>query len=752
MDALLERLYANEASELHIWVKRILNGYGGISNKDIDDFYSVANTTISEIYTENRYDPSKGALEGYLFGAIKHRIMDEITSKNALKRNPHDKDGNIQQILSTDSPMGEGNTSTIGDFLCSKSDEFDIVEEIEKRNGVMWSENVEKYLNSLTRIQREILKLRMNECTVDEILKKLEITKKQFEQELLAIKRNRNISLLNKSKSCYTQKKARGCEMSSTDTIRTDFMMDMDTTDGYRMDKYSLQSLLYDKAEGEINCRYISQRQPFQWEDADVNKFYSRLLNNQPIPELIICEMVENGTKTSYLIDGLQRLSYAEEFKENRIPVREKGAMCTIVQYKKFVTDENGSKIFDEQGRPKFTIEEFDIVGKYYKDLPEFLQKRFNNFNVNVTRYFNCTPEMVDYHLINYNNHKAMTKSQYGIALTSNKTSKNIKDISEEHPFFKDCVTCSAKKRRQGVLEESVARAVMAMYFMDDWKKDLFDVLKYVDKNATKEQYSHLKDNLNRLEVVSDKTSKSMFTTTDTHIWLAVFDKFTKIETVDDSEFIHFMKAFKDELHSKVVDTISYDEYKKENRNTKDKHTVATKIDMITKLMYEYLGINQLKKDGFDMYETWVSYTDKFSKTSLMEYVDVKGEDIIRIAAQSMMILDDKTDLDDASIQTYMDEMELVYEDVDNVQLYADMLNDYTLELNPVYYTVHAKSIPTLIGVMKYAFEKEIDDNIVIELLKKWVNDLSNQKNEDKYNDYLLMVDDLMKTKDEEVA
>ena len=752
MDALLERLYANEASELHIWVKRILNGYGGISNKDIDDFYSVANTTISEIYTENRYDPSKGALEGYLFGAIKHRIMDEITSKNALKRNPHDKDGNIQQILSTDSPMGEGNTSTIGDFLCSKSDEFDIVEEIEKKNGVMWSENVEKYLNSLTRIQREILKLRMNECTVDEILKKLEITKKQFEQELLAIKRNRNISLLNKSKTCYTQKKDRGCEMSLTDTIRTDFMMDMDTTDGYRMDKYSLQSLLYDKAEGEINCRYISQRQPFQWEDADVNKFYSRLLNNQPIPELIICEMVENGTKTSYLIDGLQRLSYAEEFKENRIPVRAKGAMCTIVQYKKFVTDENGNKIFDEQGRPKFTIEEFDIVGKYYKDLPEFLQKRFNNFNVNVTRYFNCTPEMVDYHLINYNNHKAMTKSQYGIALTSNKTSKNIKDISEEHPFFKDCVTCSAKKRRQGVLEESVARSVMTMYFMDDWKKDLFDVLKYVDNNATKEQYSHLKDNLNRLEIVSDKTSKSMFTTTDTHIWLAVFDKFTKIETVDDSEFIHFMKAFKDELHSKVVDTISYDEYKKENRNTKDKHTVATKIDMITKLMYEYLGINQLKKDGFDMDETWVSYTDKFSKTSLMEYVDVKGEDVIRIAAQSMMILDEKTDLDDASIQTYMDEMELVYEDVDNVQLYADMLNDYTLELNPVYYTVHAKSIPTLIGVMKYAFEKEIDDKIVIELLKKWVNDLSNQKNEDKYNDYLLMVDDLMKTKNEEVA
>ena len=178
MDNLLEKLYENNASELHIWVKRILSGIGGISNKDMDDFYSIANDTIFKIWNESSYNPSEGKLEGYVFNAIKYRVLDEITARNALKRNPHDKDGSIHKLLSIDSPMGEDGSSTVGDFLCSKSCEFDIIDEIEKKNGVIWSENTEKYLNSLNAIQREILMMRMEGYTVNQIMDKTKITKK----------------------------------------------------------------------------------------------------------------------------------------------------------------------------------------------------------------------------------------------------------------------------------------------------------------------------------------------------------------------------------------------------------------------------------------------------------------------------------------------------------------------------------------------------------------------------------------------
>ena len=107
-----------------------------------------------------------------------------------------------------------------------------------------------------------------------------------------------------------------------------DCIMDLDTTDSYRMDKYSLESLITDKQEGELDCAYVSQRVPFAWTEEQINKYFTRVLNNQPITEMVICEMVipgAGGGKISYLIDGLQRLSYAEAFKENRIPIKAKG-------------------------------------------------------------------------------------------------------------------------------------------------------------------------------------------------------------------------------------------------------------------------------------------------------------------------------------------------------------------------------------------------------------------------------------------
>ena len=195
---------------------------------------------------------------------------------------------------------------------------------------------------------------------------------------------------------------------------------------------------------------------------------------------------------------------------------------------------------------------------------------------------------MINYHMRNYNNHTAMTKSQYGVTDISNNTTRNIKLISEMHPFFKNHIKCTNKNRKKGILDETVARTIMAMYFMSDWKKELTEVLKYIDKNATDEHFLHLRENLDRLSKVSDRSVQDLFNTTNTYIWLTVFDRFTKIDVKDDI-FIRFMQAFKESLHSRIIDGKSYDTVN--NRNTKDKATVLGKIEMITILMYDYLHV-----------------------------------------------------------------------------------------------------------------------------------------------------------------
>lgn len=596
--------YANGAEKLHRTVRRILNNRcGDVDGKDVDEFYSVANDVFTNIVLRNSYDPSKGDFEGFLYRALDMAIIDELKYQNRDKRRNKVEvliDGERRRIavpdVCLDMPVDEGDGLTIGDTLQS---DFDMESALYARMGEPYDERTEQFLNSLSKVERRLLELKAEGRTVSEIKRLLGLSNKAYLDCVKSVRENRWITLFNTKHKTKQYTKAGGMTMGSnnwmrcendgaglrSDNVHEDAVMDMDTADSYRTDKYTLGSLLDDKAMGYIDCNYISQRQPFQWNEGQVNKFYSRILNNQPIPEIIICEKVVDGQKISYLVEGLQRLSYAEEFRENRIPVRAKGAEFTRIKYRKFELDDKGGRVQDEAGRPKFTVDTFDIVGKYYRDLPEFLQRRFDNFNITVTRFFNCTSEMIDYHMRNYNNHVAMTKAQYGITNVSNRTSGLIRNISERHPFFKDNIRCTSKNRKKGALDEVVVRMMMAMYYLDDWKKELIDALKFIDKHSTDEQFAHLEGNLDRLAGVVHKSVEDLFNTTNAYIWLAVFDRFEKLG-IEDIQFVEFMDAFKASLHSRVIDGRSYDSVN--TRNTRDKATVVAKITMITALMEEY--------------------------------------------------------------------------------------------------------------------------------------------------------------------
>ena len=431
--------------------------------------------------------------------------------------------------------------------------------------------------------------------------------------------------------------------------------------------------MIEDKQDGELDCEYISQRVPFVWTDEKVNKFYSRVLNNQPIPELIVCEMVipgVNGGKISYLIDGLQRLSYAEAFRENRFPVGKKGAEFTKIRYRKYEYDENGKKVLDENGRAKFTIEIFDICGKYYKDLPEFLQKRFDKFNVNVTRFFDCTQEMIDYHLRNYNNHEAMSKNQYGITCVSNETSKHIKDISQKHTFMKNNIKCTNKSLKMGMPEEMVSRAIMTMKYIDDWKKESMDVYKFLDANADESDFKHLTFLLDRLAIVCDKGVKELFNTTNFNIWVAAFDKFIDYG-MDDTWFVQFMKQFISDLHSKEINGRSYDDVN--TKNTKDKNTVKNKLAVIEDLMKEYLHIEDSVEEITEESEpetveelpekSVIAEVTEYSAIGNVEIEHVEGEVIDNDTLDFVKECVDKN-ITDIDVSYYEDDLNTITKDV----------------------------------------------------------------------------------------
>lgn len=601
----------------------------GVPQMFYDDLYCVAADVLIE--SLKSYDESaKTSFKTFLTGNIKRAFYDwtrdsrrgkrcnlERDSRGRIRK---DENGNSMVIhdISIDAPTEDGID------IAEKIDSgYRIEDNLEDEMGFSSDDRVEKFMLSLSDLQRDILRMKMSEIPAYEIKKSLAISNSEYNDAIESIKANRLICLFNKGN--VTDIRNTGGERKVKQKVvinENDLIMDLDTTDNHTVDVRSVESLLRDKDNGELDCNYISQRDALQWSDEQANKFLSRVLNNQPIPEIVICETDQSlyGEKISYLVEGLQRISYAEEFRENRIPVKANGAEFTKIKYKKFEYGKDGKISKDENGRAVYTIDIFDITGKYYKELPEYLQKRFDNYNISVTRFFNCTYELIDYHIRNYNNHEGMTKSHYGITSVSNKTSTRIKSLSRKNPFFVNNVKYTNKAKKRGVVEEMVARSMMATFFIDDWKKESIEVLKYIDREATEEQFSHFEENANRLAKVSDKSVKDMFNTTNIHVWMAAFDKFTTYKGFNDEKFIEFMLAFASNLHDKNINGRSYDDVNK--RNTRDKSTVKNKISVLIDLMEEWLGIT-------DENRTAVEDIEKFIAECTGEELDSISEDIV---------------------------------------------------------------------------------------------------------------------------
>ena len=115
-DGLIGEYYADNASKLHQLVNKILSGYGGIAQKDYDDFYSLANEVFASILA--RYDGT-GSFNSYLCSCLKNKIKTELTKRNRIKRRAD------RMAESLETPVGDG--QTLGDLLISDFDELCII-------------------------------------------------------------------------------------------------------------------------------------------------------------------------------------------------------------------------------------------------------------------------------------------------------------------------------------------------------------------------------------------------------------------------------------------------------------------------------------------------------------------------------------------------------------------------------------------------------------------------------------------------
>ena len=184
MEQILITYYADNAKKLHKVVDRILLKFGGLAYKDLDDFYSLANEVFVDVMT--RYDNSQ-PFDGFLYSCLANKIKTEMTRRNREKRKAD------RMSISIDTPIGDDENSTIGDMI---ADDNEIEKELFENNEEGYSIKMLLYLNRLSNLQKEVLRLNIAGYLPGEIREELHINEKEYADCYAAIHSYRNVSVL----------------------------------------------------------------------------------------------------------------------------------------------------------------------------------------------------------------------------------------------------------------------------------------------------------------------------------------------------------------------------------------------------------------------------------------------------------------------------------------------------------------------------------------------------------------------------
>ena len=561
-DKILDGYYKDNAQKLRAIVDKLLRDFGGISQKDYDDFYSLANAVFAGALKQ--YDAARD-FDGFLYSCLSNRIKTEITRRNRIKRRAD------MTAISIDTPIGGESGATIGDTLQS---EFDITKEIDRETGLFRDDKVVRYLDRIPVRTRQILEMKMESIPASDIKKILKLSDKDYERSYRQARFFDYTSILFQDTGRVSNLEEVTVMQKSTQTLEKS-----------KPDKLCIASINKKIERHTIRFDHPLQRESEQWRPAMKGNLISDILQGNPIPPLVFAEQVANGLAIIWDLDGKQRCTTAYSFSKDAFKIT-KNIRRWLIAYQTSVKGKDGTEIFDKSGFPIYEKQEFDIRGKKYSELPEELQDRFKEYNFEIVQYLNCSSEDIAYHIARYNEGKPMTVSQKGLTRLGEKFATMVKSISGM-PFFRDYGGYKVSEGGNGTVNRVVVESVMAANFLEHWKKKQEDMCEFIKDNATAEDFDSFEDLVERITRAGTEETFNMFDSKDSFMWFGLFARFVKTG-FDDSRFIEFMAEFSRSLHRREINGKSFDDLN--GKATKDKAVVLNKINHLEKLMNEYLG------------------------------------------------------------------------------------------------------------------------------------------------------------------
>lgn len=491
--------------------------------------------------------------------------------------------------------------------------------------------------------------------------------------------------------------------------------MTMVGRDKVKRDQMMLGTLLNQFKRGQINKNHPLQRKPDQWTDEAKSGLAATIIKGEDIDSIKICEQIVSSTEfILWLIDGLQRLTVLESFKNNAFEIK-KSLEMPIMYYQG--VDKNG----------KVGVIEYDLREKRYKDLPDELKEAFDSYAVDIVKHLDCTDEEIAYHIARYNRQTSMNVNQKNI-LSAWKIAPEIKKLTNNR-FFKDCGNYNPKEDTKEVFNRIVCESIMTMFHINTWKKAAKQISLYLNDNATNDEFEIFESELNRLYKIIDQDSTGqLFNVKNSFIWFATFHKFTEFG-IEDTRFADFLKEFQRTLHSKIFieyENKSFDTYD-EGKGTKDKRVVNAKLNMIEQLMKAYLHITDEPKVKIE-----TTYNKEETHSEVNENTTETGNNKVTNDNES----EQNTGCDD-EILSFVKEN--VADDIENIDIkeYQDFVDVYLKIDNPLY--IQCKAALMALTAYAYRTEKDVELATWLENYQKNAIDKNYSSSQDVNYKYIKM-------------
>lgn len=380
-----------------------------------------------------------------------------------------------------------------------------------------------------------------------------------------------------------------------------------------RKQTYTLDMYLRKNRKGDIDNNADVQRN-FVWNNEQINELVVTVLTDDYIPPIILGE--EENSKL-HIVDGGCRTAALRKFREMNYKITS-SIENSLIPYKK--------KVVGEDGRVSYEDAVFDIKNKTYEKLPEELKEKFDEYQIETVIHESCDSSKISKYIKRYNNHVAMNTDQKAFTYID-KFASRIRKILDSR-FFVEC-NYSEKDKTKGVLERIIVESMMCMNHFDNWKSQPKAACKYLNNNATNEEFDVLANNLHRLENIITNDIKGLFNKKDSFIFLTLFDRFLKFG-FEDVRFAEFLKEFDENLRNtkKSEKGLLFDEIDKES-STKDKQVVTDKLNMLEKLLKDFLQINtELNQASDEVFIAKVLDMDTESLHDDMDFYNVTLDEL----------------------------------------------------------------------------------------------------------------------------